>query len=548
MSRKKIEVVELNKKEEKIVLEETKSPLLSFWRKNYLLLFFIALLLSLSILSIGIVLTFKNILVNEEQIIKKTSIDTTLDKYIANIILDDNALSEDTAIDNFLKNKSFKGNGEVILVKTIDNDKFTIKYYSDGTAMRYSKVVDIFTRVKPLSNGKYGVNDDGIIDAKAITSVVTVKDTKSYSWGTVVYYNDGSAEIKNADINIYVRNSNDIHDNYISNNKVSYLKNTKSVGGIRLNYYYDGTIEVTKDGKKYLVRSESDLDISSSDVNFINENAASIYKTVKMNDGKIIDYYQDGGAIIRNGDKTMSVRKSNSIVIKNNKIYEIVDNTYVEVSNVHGNVTYYTNGGAVVSEEDNKYYVSENSDIKYKNDQVSSVPDNKEYLSSETTKDNENVKIFEKTAVITTNDYINIIPKDKVIYDNDGKIKKIDTKIIDDPKEFQITNNTNDKITYRVVLEESPKTNLDVQYIRYQLSTGKNYVYPSKLKRWEKDEAYEALKLKTTNYILLDGVLEPLESENISLMFWTDYDTIPNAMQNKYFYGTIKVYAWSNVE
>ena len=546
MSKKKIEVVELNKKEEKIVLEETKSPLLSFWRKNYFLLFIVALLLSLSILSMGIVLTLRNILVNEEQVIENVSIDTTLNNYIANIILDDNALSEDTAIDNFLKNKSFKGSGEVFLVKTIDNDKFTIKYYSDGTSTRYSKAVGTFTRIKPLTNGGYGVSDDGVISANAVTSTVTVKETKNYSWGKVTYYNDGSAEVSNADIDIYVRDSSDIHEGYISLNKLSYLKNTKTVGGSKITYYNDGTVEVVQNNKKYVVRSENDLDISGSNVYFINENAASVYKTVKTSDGMTIDYYQDGGAIIRNGNKSVSVRKSNSIILKNNKIFEVVDNSYVDISNVHGNVTYYTNGGAVIENTDNKYYVPENSDIKFKNDQITGIPAISETLSNETELDGENVKIFEETAVITTKDYINIVPKEKVIYDVNGKIKKIDAKIVDDPKEFQITNNTNERIKYRIVIEESPKTSLDAQYIRFQLSTSKNYIYPSKLKRWEKDVAYEALKLKTINYILLDGVLEPFESENVSLMFWTDYDTIPNAMQNKYFYGTIKVYAWSD--
>ncbi len=550
MSRKKIEVVELNKKEKKIVLEETKSPLLSFWRKNYFLLLIVALLLSLTILSIGVVLTFKNILVNEEQIIENVSIETTLTNYIANITLDDSALSEDTAVENFLKSKSFKGNGEVILVKTIDNDKFTIKYYSDGTATRYAKAVGTFTRIKPLSNGSYGINDDGLISANANTSVVTVKETKNYAWGKVTYYNDGSAEVSNADINIYVRNSDDINENYISNNKVSYVRTTKNVGSTKFTYYNDGTIEVVKNNQKYLFRDENDISISGSDVIFINENSASVYKTVKTSDGMTIDYYQDGGAIIRNGNKSISVRKSNSIKLKNNKIVEIVDNTYVEVSNARGNVTYYTNGAAVIEDTDTKYYIPENSDIKYKyqDGQISSIPDNKEKLSNETTVDDENVKIFEQTAVVTTKDYINIIPKAKVIFDTNGKIKKIDTKIVDDPKEFQITNNTNERIKYRIVIEESPKTNLDTQYIRYQLSTSKTYIYPSKLKKWTKDEAYEALKLKTTNYILVDGVLEPLETDSVSLMFWTDYDTIPNSMQNKYFYGTIKVYAWSDEE
>ena len=34
----------------------------------------------------------------------------------------------------------------------------------------------------------------------------------------------------------------------------------------------------------------------------------------------------------------------------------------------------------------------------------------------------------------------------------------------------------------------------------------------------------------------------------IKLMLWTDYDTIPNSMQNKYFYGTIRIYAWQEIK
>ena len=545
MSRKRIDVVELNKKEEKIVLEEKQSPILSFWHNNYLLLLITAFVLSLTILSIGIIIAFKNILPNEEEVIKNVSIDTTLDNYIASVRAGDTAISEETANDNFVKYSSFKGSGEVILVKTIDNDKFTIKYYSDGTATRYSKVVNTYTRIKPLNNGNYGINDNGIINPEAFTSTVTVKEKKDYPWGSVTYYSDGSAEVSNADIDIYVRDSKDINDNYISNNKVSYLKETKKIGTSTLNYYHDGTIEVIKDNKSYLVRNEADLNISADNIAFNNHNEATIYKSKTLADGTVIDYYQDGGAVIHKDGKTMSVRKSNSIVIKNNKIYEIVDNTYVEISNTKNNVTYYTNGGALIDNGNEKYYVHENSLIKYPNGNVPVIPSNKETLSNETTNGDENVKIFEETAIITTKDYINIIPKDKVIYDNSGKVKEITSEVIDNPKEFKIINNTNEKINYRVVIEESKRTTLETQYIRYQLKTNNEYISPSKLKIWENDKIYKALNLDGTYYILLDSTIEPHDTESISIMLWTDYDTIPNAMQNKYFYGTIKVYAWS---
>ena len=113
-----------------------------------------------------------------------------------------------------------------------------------------------------------------------------------------------------------------------------------------------------------------------------------------------------------------------------------------------------------------------------------------------------------------------------------------------------MTNNTNDTITYRLVIEESKKANLDTEYIRYQLSVGSTYIEPQKLnsKIWKNDAIYDELNVKGTNYILLEKTLEAHATDEIKLMLWTDYDTIPNSMQDKYFYGTIKIYAYQELE
>ena len=548
MSRKKIEVVELNKKEEKILLEEKKSPLILFFRRHRLLIFLTLLILSLTAIVLGILLNIKNFGHSEEPKIKEVSIDTTLDDYIASVSVGDTSLTEDTAKELFNKNNIFKSRGEVLLVESINKKNYTIKFYSDGTAIKISKINNKVTRINPLSNGKYGINKDGTISSKAKTSEVSVVKTKEYPWGKVTFYSDGSAIVNNSKMDIFVRDANDVYENYISNNKVSYLKETKNIGNITLNYYYDGTIEVIKNNKSYLVRTETDLNITNNDVTFKNNNEATIIETKKLDDGKIIEYYEDGGAIIRDKDKTLSVRKSNSIVIKDNKIFEIVDSIYVTVSKKTDKATYYTNGSAVVNYNGNTYYVEENSDIKYNNDNnINTIGTNTETLSKETNMYNENVKTFEKTAVVTTNDYIAIIPANKIIYDELGKIKEIDPIDIDNNNNsFKITNNTNDKLKYRVVIEESPKTDLEVQYIRYIYSTKSVTSTPSRLDTsiWKDDNVLKELNIKGTNYILIDDVIQPFDTEEISIMLWTDYDTIPNAMQNKYFYGTIKVYAW----
>jgi len=547
MPRKKVEVVELNKKEEKIILEKKQSALILFWRRHSLLIFLTCLILALTILGVSVMLAIKHMNRNENPSIKAATVDISLKDYQTTI--GNNALTEDSAKDKFLNNNKLKSNGEVLLVKKVENDRFTIKYYSDGTALMILKDGNRVTRINPLANGDYGIKNDGVISSKAVTSNVTIIETKEYPWGTINYLSDGSAEVINSKMDIFVRNAKDINDNYISNNKVSYLKETKTIGDIKLNYYYDGTIEVIKNRTSYLVRTESDLNIGSNDVSFKNNNEATIYKSLKMSDGIVIDYYTDGGAIIKDGNKTLSIRKSNSIIIKNNKVYEIVDNIYVEECKKNGNVTYYTNGSAVVNNYNgDTLYVPENSDIKYAGGNISSVGNNTEKLSNETNIASENVKTFEQTAVIKTPDYIAIVPKDKIVYDKEGKIQEIeDVTIPDDIKHFTITNNTNDKITYRVVLEKSSRTTVNVEYLRYQISAGSEYLGPDKLTNhiWKDDNISKSLNITGTNYILIEKSLEPFAADSVNVMLWTDYETIPNSEQDKYFYGTIRVYAWT---
>lgn len=549
MSKKNLEVVELNKKEEQIILEEKQKPIVSFWRLHRFQILSILLILSLLTCITGVFIFLSNIYQNEEPTIEKASVDTTLSDYNKYVDGGRAPITEETAKNRFLNTGDFKTSGEVITIKTIETGSFIIKFYSDGTALKINKKSNIITRINPLENGEYGINSKGETNRKVTTRDVTVVNTKEYPWGTVSYFSDGSAEITNSKMNIFVRDSNDINDNYISNNKVSYLKEIKTVGSNTLNYYYDGTIEVVKNGKSYLVRNERDLNISSNDITFPNDNSANIYKTITTDDGYIIDYYQDGGAIIKKGTRTISVRKSNSIIIKNNKIYEIVDNIYVEVSNTRDkdNVIYYTNGGTVYNYQGKTYYNEENSNLLFNNGTLSSIATPSEDLTKHTDIEDEDVQIFEKNAVIKTKDYTAIVPKEGILYDKNGKIKDITSDDSSTSKnDFKIINNSSEKVKYRIVIEKSPRTDLDVTYLRYQLQVKEKYYPAKKLDNdiWYQDNLSNSLGINGTNYILLDDIIEPYDTINVRLMLWTDYETTPNSMQDKYFYGTIKVYAW----
>lgn len=549
MTKKKLNVVEFDQEEKEIVLEENQSRYLAFLRKYRKVIFFILLLLSLSVLGISSYLLLNNVGRNEKPNISGVALDSSLTDLNSTITGGQVPITDETAKNMFLNNSLFKTSGETILVKTVNASSYIVKYYSDGTALKILKSTNLITRINPLENGEYGIDDQGNINSKAITSDVTAVKTEKFPWGTVTYYSDGSADITDAEINLFVRSSADIQEKYISNNKVSYLKETKNVGNIKLNYYHDGTIEVIKNNQSYLVRTSDDLNITSNNVTFKNNNEARIIKTTNLSDGKTIDYYEDGGAIIRDGSKTLSVRKSNSIVIEQNQIKEIVDSIYVTVSKKDGNNIYYTNASAVVEYNNKLYYVEENSDIKYQNKEITTIGNNFEEFANETNINNENVKNFEHTAVVTTSEYIAITPKDNIIYNTDGQIKDIltnDVTMSDNQNEFTISNNTDELVKYRITIASSTKTTLDPQYIRYQLSVKGEYKNASKLTEniWKDDGLSDVLKPTNTNYILLDDTIEPYETINIRLMLWTDYDTIPNTMQNKYFYGTIHVYAW----
>lgn len=549
MSRKDLEAIELNKKEEKIILAEKQSPLIVFWRKHRYLIS-ILLILALLLLITGGFIFFKNIYQSNDPIINKATLDSSLTDLNNTITGGPVPITEEAAKNKFLNSGDFKNSGEVLTVKVIESGSFVVKFYSDGTALKIMKKSNLITRVNPLENGDYGIDNQGVINTKATTKDITLVNTKTYPWGTVSYFSDGSAEITDSKIDMFIRNSNDITDNYISNNKVSYLKETKNIGSNRLNYYYDGTIEVIKNNQSYLVRTEKDLQINNQDIIFKNNNAAKIYQTKTMDDGIVIDYYEDGGAIIKDGTRTISVRKSNSIIIHNNKIYEIVDNIYVEISKTlnQGNIVYYTNGGAVYQDQNKTYYLDENSHIKYQNGQISSVEGEKENLTKSTNIEEEFVQIFEKTAVVKTKDYLAIVPQSGILYDKDGKIKEITTDDLEnDDNQFTITNNSSERLKYRIVIEESERTNLDIQYLRYQIKIKEKY---SGIKRlddniWNSDSISKELEVSGTNYILVDDIIEPYDTINFKFMIWTDYETIPNSMQDKYFYGTIKIYAWT---
>ena len=548
MSKKKYDVVELNKKENKILLEKKQNMFILFLNKMGPLFSILLLLIGIGLVSLSLMLVTKKLLVSEEPNIKDAKITVKFLDDISDVTMKNiTPIPENTAVNSFKNNNVFASNGEILIYKKVEASSYIIYYFSDKSALKLNKEDNTVIRIAPINN-EYGISDNGTINMSAKMSNINIDNIKDTNYGKITYFTDGSALITNSDIDMFVRNSLDIKENYISNNKVSYLKNTNIENGIEINNFYDGSILINYNGTNYIVRNNVDLKTNGKNITFPNDNQATLIKSISLGHNIKIDYYSDGSAIIKNGSKMISVRKSNSIIIKNNTLIEIIDNVEVSIASTKDNTTYYTNGSATTKYNNVLVFVADNSQIKYKDNNVI-IEDNYKELTRESYLNNEDIFIFDDITIVTKDNKTIITNASNVIMDSDGYIKEIiDNTIEDDKFSFTISNDTNEEINYRVVIESSEKTTLDTKYMRYILSYNNIYTNPSKLEDniWKYDKLSEKLNLNGINYILLEKSLEAYQMDEISLMLWTDYETIPNSMMNKAFLGTIKVYSWIN--
>ncbi len=550
MSRKKIEVIELNKKENRILLEKKDNWFILLLKRHGFWFYLLLILLGLVFVSLLILFTIwklktsdtpKIALANEKI---EVNFSDDIDGFIFDNIL---PVTEGFAKDTIIKNNKFISAGEILVVKKVESGNYVIYYFSDGYALKVSKSGQI-SRIGPREDGSYGIKDTGEIDINCITSAVTIKKIVTTDYGTITYYSDGSALITDSIMDMFVRKGSDIHDKYISDNKVSYLEREEKVGNKTLKYFYDGTILIIDGQKEYVIRNSDDIKLDGNNIEFPNNNEADVISIKNLDNNIKVTYFSDGGATVSNGTNIISVRKSNSIIIRDNKLIEIIDNDIVEVSYKDGNTTYYTNGSGVINYHGEKVYVPDNANIKYNKD--GSVNDiSGDYYSQDSSKKlgDKQVSVYDNYTIIESSNEIKIVPTDSVIYDSLGHVKDDDDSLSEiKNKDIVVRNNTNDTINYRVILERSNNTTLDTQYIRGMLTYNFEYIGPFKLndKILKDDSINKQLGIDKTNYVLLDTSLEAYQMDKINLSLWTDYDTIPNSMMDKVFLGTIKIYAY----
>lgn len=288
-----------------------RSPLALFFIKNGKLLFAISFLFSVAVFIIALTLVLSNM---EE---------STIVKYESNGVIvsfdgTDNSILNGTPITDEYAEKIFDSTinistsevGVVIKVDDKELEDRTIVFYSDKSALikynsgGYMKVSSV--------NGENGVNEDGVIDRKAITKKVTGVLEENKNLGiTILSLSDGSIEITKDNTTFFVRNNDVTNTNDILYTNLSGVSlPIKKENGYT--YYSDGTMKKAN----YIIVNDTEYKVK--------EDKNNVYDNIK------VIYYENGYAEVVKDTLSIIVRNSDHIVY-NDKMLEIVDNSILGV-------------------------------------------------------------------------------------------------------------------------------------------------------------------------------------------------------------------------
>lgn len=543
---KRVTVKKIDEEKREIILEKKDKPLFIFFRNHWLILFITALILSLTIFILAVIYTVSSLVNSNSPTISKVPISASFGDELTAKINDSGPISE--AYVNGLFNQDVSGYdyGIILINDTVRNDKgkYSIIFYSDGTA---KKIYDNgkITRISSLDNGEYGISKNGDINVNARTLDITITKKEKFSYGTITYYSDGSAEILDGDgkVIMLIRDSNSLSKNSILNSIVAVYDEDNGT----ITKYIDGTTLVLKDNTYYIT---SGTDVSDT---------SKLFKEVgrdNLSDGRTIIYFSNGSAVIKDGKDSISVRKSNAINVINNKIFDIKDSYYVKVCDSKKlrdgrDIIFYTDGSAVIKDGNKYQYVRDsNNVIMDTNGNVVRVDGDVLNSSSVITNDGNKTINFGDVSLVELDDASIIIGKNNdLIFDSLGNFKGFNNDNDSDLIKFTVSNNNSSNVKYVVVFEESDRSELSVNYVQYKVRSSVSNLTGGKLanRYWSNDKLAGGLNMTGTNYVLLSGTLKEYEKIDVSLFLYVlDDGTVQNEIMDKYYYGTIKVYAWLN--
>ncbi len=587
------------KKEKKIIIEEerTENPFLLFLKnhKNFIMTSIILLGISSLLVSLGIAFS----LFQKSTEFDISFLDDTSDQVIAN---NDPNLDEKDVKETVLGGVG-RSDGVVILVKTfMDANNDVIYYFSDKTSIIIKSDGKIY-RVSATEDGKYGVDENGNISDKA-KSVLVKSITTTLSDGTIITtYTDGTAKVELQNVTIFVRDSTKIklHNGTSLRNVVpsgvALTNNLEQANNAKLNTFTDKTkLITTNDNKKYIVNPNANAVINNNrDLTYDHYNSYGVLEEKKLSDDNTVTYYENGSATIINNKtgNTIYVKKSGDIIIKDNAVFEIMPNNYgyskKTFTGTDGKkVTFFDNGAAIIEYPDGtKKYVENSDDIMFDaNKNIVNNPQTSPQISTKKTKDGYKVINFDngKSEVIKDDGTSFIIDTNKLIFDGEGNITShhnnenvdnndspINNMEDNDPlaglyvseaetkynnkkniqyTKFLIQNTNGKRKSFRIVIEEIDDyskfnaTRLEPRYVKYQALVGSNYISDRRLDEevWETNgNTYYVID----NYVLYDGMIEALQTIEVTVTLYIDYAELDNSKQDKSFIGTVKTYVVS---
>ena len=573
------------KKEKRIIIEEerTKNPLLLFFKRYggcFSLVLFTLLIVSL-LVSLGVAFSlFRG----------SNDYDISYVNGSEEINSNNNPDIDDSDVSEKLLGEIARAEGVVVLVETfMSGQGDVVSYYTDGTAVIVRSDGTIY-RVSPLSNGNYGVDRNGKIDDK-VKKILVMSNTVTLGDGTVItYYSDGTAKVELKSETIFVRDSNNIRIDggnnftYVNPSGVALSKNVTKVTDRLVVNFTDGTTLISQNGKKIIVNKNTGVSVDGDNVSYDVHNIFQVIGERTLKDGNVITHYGNGAATITDKDgNVIYVKKAGDIVIKNDKLYEIITNEYGFSRNTvkcpdGKTVIYYDNGGAVIIYPDGRReYVADNTEIIYDSSgNISSSPSVANLISEKKTVSGDQVFNFDngKSQVIKSDGSSYIVDTNKLTFASNGDIidepidvdknknnsskenedpganiyvseaenKYNDLKNIEDTT-FIIRNNNDKSRVLRITIEEVANykkfntKRLEPRYVRFQASVGDEFVTARALtnKVWRNSD-------NVINYVIYDGRIPAKSTVNVSLSLYVDYAELSNLYQDTGFIGTIKIY------
>ena len=480
-------------------------------------------------------------------------------------------------------------------VSYVDRVSGNVTYFSDGTMI-------------VVTNGEeYVIHNekDIIINGSNITfpndnAYGVVKNITLNDGTNIKYYGDGSALVtKNDGEKLFVRKSGDIVLNgneyiYVIITQDRYDKiNEKDIDGGKILIFDNGDAIIEyDDGSKDYVEDVSQIKFDDDKINKIEGVSTEEYKDATLEDGTRVIIFDDESALIIDEDGNLTyVDDAKDIIYGSDGNISRIDGEEYDKVNTDvlpdGTKIHEFEDGTVIIEHTNGEFEKVNKDdIVYDGsgniDYIDRDPIND--VGTGTLPDGSKVTDFENDMSLVENPdgSAYITDNDNIKYDDDGNIEPEEPEEVppsdrpeepetpeerEEPEEpedpslddpdytFEIPNDTDKDVRYRLVLEETDDyTPFDInalpaKYVKYELLADGNYVGDSYLNQniWEiGSELEDGLTITKNTYILYEGIVKANSVAKVDLNLWLDYANMGNDMQNRAFIGTLKAYLWQD--